>query len=180
MKLDEKTAIPVPREGQASDIKERDNSNIGRSYEGHHGFAPSHYPTYDRERSPHRPEKGQLDRPSRYTHITSQSAPVLATQSENAHSSRQNPISLEKMPLNEREKKWWDEVSRGRRLYIFNKKLTFFSFLPQLRETAGKLADFASFVHRTGRIPPRNDLDWARSIFQIFAENMSALQSEYI
>ena len=59
-----------------------------------------------------------------------------------------------------------------------NWHLSLITLFLQLRETAGKLADFTSYVHRTGKIPPRNDLDWARSNFHLFAENMSALQSE--
>lgn len=112
MKVDEKAAIPLARQSRADNIKEGDIFHQCRSFEGHHAFVPTHYFTFDRSRSPPRAETGQLDRPSRYTSIESQSAPALPTYLDDPDSSRQNPIGLEGMPLNEREKKWWNEESR--------------------------------------------------------------------
>ena len=111
MKLDERTEVPIPREGKKRNVDQSVNfNNQDRSSERHHDHKISQHFTHSK--SPPRIEADQSDNSSRYTHIPSRSAPTLTTQTTDSYFfNKQNPISIDGIPLNEREKKWWDEVS---------------------------------------------------------------------
>jgi hydrogenase maturation factor HypF (carbamoyltransferase family) len=111
MKLDERTVI-----GNKGTSSQSENSNSNSNH--HQSFSNSHtidhFSTFDHSKSPPRAEADHSDRSSHYAHIPSQSA--------DSHFNRQKPISLEGISLNEREKKWWDEVSMMDSFSPFAKK----------------------------------------------------------